>query len=589
MAIIGIDLGTTNSLGSVYSKQGVQLIKNPYGSYFTPSIVAVDDDGQILVGLPAKQYQLEHPERAASLFKRKMGSKEVVKLGNKSFTPEELSSFVIRSIVDDAERYLGEPVSEAIVSVPAYFYDSQRFATKKAGALANVHVERIVNEPSAAALATYITEEREQLSLVFDFGGGTLDVSVIDCLGSVVNILAISGDNQLGGSDFDQAIAMDFLAEHHLSHLSEMEQNALLLACEQCKIRLSEENETDLVFHIDGTRLISRYSRKRLARQSEAILKKIRTVVYKAMNDANVSGADIEQVVMVGGSSKMPLVQSFARYLFQKSIVAKEDCDLRIAQGLGYFCGIKERKEGIKQYILADICPFSLSEETYNKDLPSRSYCSVIIPRNSPLPCSMEKHFYTIRDNQDKIEIVALQGESVYADQNKRLGSFTVPIPKGPKGSQGAAVRYTYDINGILAIDVTVLSTGEKTSRVFCENLSSDALQKQLDKLEKLKIHPRDKQENKELMARLEAMVESSLGYKRDVAMELLQKFTHVLEEQNTYKIEKARKNILSFLTQEETSQVFDAEAFIDQFEQEQDEEESDEPMEWEVFKKWTN
>lgn len=221
MAIIGIDLGTTNSLGSVYRNGNVDLIPNAYGSFMTPSVIAVKPDGQLLTGLPAKKYQLEHPDRAVSLFKRKMGTGEKLRVGNRSFLPEELSSLVISSIVKDAETFLGEKVEEAVISVPAYFYDEQRYATKKAGALAGIRVERIINEPSAAALALYFQEGKEQHVLIFDFGGGTLDVSVVDCLGSVVGIESISGDNNLGGSDFDAIIAESFRKEHGLAEESE--------------------------------------------------------------------------------------------------------------------------------------------------------------------------------------------------------------------------------------------------------------------------------------------------------------------------------------------------------------------------------
>ncbi len=585
--IIGIDLGTTNSLGSFWQDGMVRMIPNAYGSMMTPSVVAVDEKDQILTGLPAKKYALEHPERSVSLFKRKMGSTEKVKLGRREFLPEELSSFIIRSIIDDAERLTQQKVTEAVISVPAYFYDAQRFATKRAGALAGIKVERIINEPSAAALAAYFDSRREQMALVFDFGGGTLDVSVVDCVGSVVSILAIAGDNMLGGSDFDRVIAESFMKEHRISRLDAQEQEALLLAAEQCKIRLTSEKETDLVFRLDDVKYTSRYTRTRLARESEEILMRIRNVTARVLRDADVNMADIEQIILAGGSAKMPLIQSYVRFLFKKTPYYTDSCDELVAYGVGLFCGIKERKEGIRQYILSDICPFSLSQATWNEAVPQREYSTVIIPRNSILPCSIEKTFYTIRDNQDRMDITVLQGDAVYADQNKLLDKFTVKVPKNRKGEEAAKIRYTYDINGILLVDVTVVSTGETTSRVISDRLSEEELQKQIAKLEKLRIHPRDVRENREMLEKLIRVTEESTGPKQEWFMDLLKYFENTLESQNVYRIEKLKTRIAEILAAEETEEFTDPHDFLSELEEEENEEETDEPEEWEVFSKW--
>ena len=585
--IIGIDLGTTNSLGSFWQDGMVRMIPNAYGSMMTPSVVAVDEKDQILTGLPAKKYALEHPERSVSLFKRKMGSTEKVKLGRREFLPEELSSFIIRSIIDDAERMTQQKVTEAVISVPAYFYDAQRFATKRAGALAGIKVERIINEPSAAALAAYFDSRREQMALVFDFGGGTLDFSVVDCVGSVVSILAIAGDNMLGGSDFDRVIAESFMKEHRISRLDAQEQEALLLAAEQCKIRLSSEKETDLVFRLDDVKYTSRYTRTRLARESEEILMRIRNVTARVLRDADVNMADIEQIILAGGSAKMPLIQSYVRFLFKKTPYYTDSCDELVAYGVGLFCGIKERKEGIRQYILSDICPFSLSQATWNEAVPQRDYSTVIIPRNSILPCSIEKTFYTIRDNQERMDITVLQGDAVYADQNKLLDKFTVKVPKNRKGEEAAKIRYTYDINGILLVDVTVVSTGETTSRVISDRLSEEELQKQIAKLEKLRIHPRDVRENREMLEKLIRVTEESTGPKQEWFMDLLKYFENTLESQNVYRIEKLKARIAEILAAEETEEFTDPHDFLSELEEEENEEETDEPEEWEVFSKW--
>ena len=596
MAIIGIDLGTTNSLGSVYRNGDVELIPNAYDSFLTPSVVAVKPDGQVLVGLPAKKYQLEHPENAASLFKRKMGTKEEIKLGNRSFLPEELSSLIIRSIVADAERFLGEKVEEAVISVPAYFYDKQRYATKKAGALAGIKVERIINEPSAAALALYYLENTEQHILVFDFGGGTLDVTVVDCIGNVVGIESIAGDNMLGGSDFDRLIAKSFMDEHGLSNLGELEMEALLTVCEQCKIRLSKDKNTDISFVLDGKKYTSHYTLKRLAEESEEILKKIRNVVNHALRDADASIQDIEEVVMVGGSSKMPLIQSYMQFMFQKAPLVTVNCDEQIAIGLGAFCGIKARADGIKQYSLSDVCPFSLGTNTINEGNPENDYNFVIIPRNSMLPCSIERKLVTTHDNQKRLRIGIYQGEAMYAKDNIKLDEIKVSVPANMEGKEGANVRYTYDINGILIVDIKT-TDGKHISRMISQNLEDDELKAHMKELEKLKIHPKDVEENQILLKKLAKAAEENTGYAHEWVMHAAEYFEKLLDEQNVWKIDKMRAQIESDLSEYINSSELGSDTvdiFLENYEREKDAaaddaEMTDTPEEWEVFKKWIN
>lgn len=598
MAIIGIDLGTTNSLGSVYRNGTVELIPNAYGFYMTPSVVAVKPDNTVLVGTPAKKYQLEHPENAASLFKRYMGVKEKIRVGKKKFLPEELSSLVIASIVADAERFLGEKVEEAVISVPAYFYDEQRYATKKAGALAGIRVERIINEPSAAALANYWREHEEREVLVFDFGGGTLDVSIVDCLGDVVGIEAISGDNMLGGADFDTSIVQDFVAEHRLGKLDAQAYNALLLASEQCKIRLSYEEETELTFVFRGKTYTSHYTRKRLAHICRGILGKIRNVIERALRDADISRDAIEEIIMVGGSSKMPLVQSYIQFIFQKTPLVVDNCDEQVALGVGAFCGIKTNQEGIRQYSLADVCPFSLSTDVINHGNPERQYAHVIIPRNSMLPCSRESHLVTSRDFQRHMGIGVYQGEAVYADENVKLDELNVRIPRRKAGEEGATVRFTYDINGLLIVDVESTS-GEHTSKLISRNLTDDEIERHRKELEHLKIHPKDVKENKELIARLSRYAEESTSSMRAHMEHLLKYFEAVVGEQNLWKIEKTRNEIEKALEEYDgyfnsLDDNFTDDLFLDIYGAEESSEPTVDdvnvsPDEWEEFEKWIN
>lgn len=254
MAIIGIDLGTTNSLGAVYRNNKVELIPNRFGSFLTPSVVSVAEDGTVLVGEVAKERLITHPEATAASFKKDMGTERKYPLGKKSFLPEELSSFVIRSIVEDAKAYLQEEIEEVIISVPAYFHDKQRVATKRAGALAGVTVNRIINEPSAAAMASYMDTSQEQLFLIFDFGGGTLDVSVVECFDTMVEIISVAGDNHLGGDDFHEIMAQSFMKEHSLSKqmVTPKIYAILLKQAEACKRKLSEEEMASMTLSLNG-------------------------------------------------------------------------------------------------------------------------------------------------------------------------------------------------------------------------------------------------------------------------------------------------------------------------------------------------
>ena len=340
MAVIGIDLGTTNSLGAVYRNGRVELIPNRFGSFLTPSVVSVTEDGDVLVGEIAKERLITHPESTAASFKKDMGLDRKWTLGKKSFLPEELSSFVVRSIVEDAKEYLGEEIEEAVISVPAYFHDRQRVATKRAGALAGICVNRIINEPSAAAMASYFDTSREQVFLIFDFGGGTLDVSIVDCFDTMVEILSVSGDNRLGGDNFHEVMAENFLKEHQIPErqVSAKEYAVLLRQAEICKRKLSREESANMSAVIGGKTYQSQYTNERLMEESSVILRRIRKVLTHAMKDGGLTLQDVDAVVMVGGSSKMPLIQSYLQHLFRKTPIVTGNCDEMIARGLGLVC-----------------------------------------------------------------------------------------------------------------------------------------------------------------------------------------------------------------------------------------------------------
>ena len=544
MAILGIDLGTTNSLGAVYRNGKVELIPNRFGSFLTPSVVSVTEDGSVVTGQIAKERLITHPKDTAFSFKKNMGSDQKYNLGGKTFLPEELSGFIVSAIVEDAKEYMGEEIKDVIISVPAYFHDKQRVATKRAGALAGVNVKRIVNEPSAAALASYFDTQNEQLFLVFDFGGGTLDVSIVDCFDTMVDILAVSGDNHLGGDDFNEAVAEGFLREHQLQrgNLSEKEYAILLRQAEKCKIALSTEKEVKMTAVLGGQTYQSVYTNERMMRESSAVWKRIQTVLRRALRDSRVEVEDIDAVILAGGSGKMPLVQSYMEQLFDQTPLVTGFSDQLIARGLGLVCGVMERKDEVRDYILTDICPFTLGTGVNNEADPKHPYMSAIIERNSILPCSKIRGFSTAADYQSEVKIEILQGDEPYAVDNVQLGVVTVAVPKKKKGMESVDVRFTYDINGILEVEVTVVSTGKSVKKVLSQNMDEKEIAKRMKQLEKLKVHPKDMTENQLILERLQALYEEALPETRDRLMYHIRNFESTLAEQDPRRIRKYRE-----------------------------------------------
>ena len=534
MAILGIDLGTTNSLGAVYRNGKVELIPNRFGSFLTPSVVSVTEDGSVVTGQIAKERLITHPKDTAFSFKKNMGSDQKYNLGGKTFLPEELSGFLVSAIVEDAKEYMGEEIKDVIISVPAYFHDKQRVATKRAGALAGVNVKRIVNEPSAAALASYFDTQNEQLFLVFDFGGGTLDVSIVDCFDTMVEILAVSGDNHLGGDDFNEAVADGFLREHQLQreNLSEKEYAILLRQAEKCKIALSTEQEVKMTAVLGGQTYQSVYTNERMMRESSAVWKRIQTVLRHVLRDSRVELEDIDAVIMAGGSGKMPLVQSYMEQLFEQTPLVTGFSDQLIARGLGLVCGVMEREDEVRDYILTDICPFTLGTGVNNETDPKHPYMSAIIERNTILPCSRIQRFSTASDYQKEVKIEILQGEEPYAEDNVQLGLITTMVPKKKRGQESVDVRFTYDINGILEVEVTVVS----------QSMDEKELARRMKQLEKLKVHPKDMTENQLILERLQALYEEALPETRDRLMYHIRNFESTLAEQDPRRIRKYRE-----------------------------------------------
>lgn len=518
--IVGIDLGTTNSLAGIFRNGKVELVPNVFGDYLTPSVVGLDDDGELIVGKLAKERLVTKPDLTVSQFKRFMGSKHPIQLGERTYQAEELSSFIIRKLIEDTERYTGEKVEEIIVSVPAYFNDAQRYATKLAGQYAGVKIDRIINEPSAASLAQKMNNEMEDQSfIVVDFGGGTLDISVVESFDNIVEILAIAGDNRLGGEDYTAAIAQEFLLVNDLNKdfISNEFYYKVLVESEKAKLTLNSQDEVQLSVADQDTQYDMTLSYKRFYEISQPLLARVKAVLDRALFDANHSHVHADDFVLVGGTSKLRLVQEFLSFCIGQAVKATDDPDLMIAKGCALVAGIKERQGEVRDLLLSDICPFSLGVEVVGDKY------SPIIERNSSLPSSRVERYYAQSLGQTQLRFNIYQGERMRASENLLLGSLVVDVPENYQDYEAADVRFTYDLNGILDVEVTVLSTGQVFSKIILQdsiNLSEEEIAKKKAELEKYKINVQETEVYRYLIERADRLYSMILGVERENLME---------------------------------------------------------------------
>ncbi len=555
MAIIGIDLGTTNSLAAVWKDGRSQLIPNAAGEFLTPSVVSVDEDGSILVGQTARERLVSHREDTAACFKRYMGTDTVFQLGKHSFRAEDLSALVLRQLKEDAESWLGEPVEEAVVSVPAYFNEAQRAATKRAGKLAGLTVERLVNEPSAAAISGHMGQEDEdQVTLVFDLGGGTLDVSLVERFENVVSVTAVSGDNHLGGADFDLAIAQGFCEECGLVYdqLSEPQKAALLRQAETCKIALTTQECVIMAVENEELQASQLINNEWLIRKCSSLFRRMLTPVRTVQRDSQISPDEIGELVMVGGSSHMPSVRSYITQLLRLPLCQNSRPDTAIALGVGICAGMKARVPELSQLVLTDVCPFTLGVNCLNRAMPDVDRMSPIIERNSILPSSKEGFYVTASDNQEGLLFKVYQGENPYCRDNTYLGEVFVPVPPAPQGQQGGKVRFTYDINGLL--EVEAINQHNQSARILLkgQGMSEKEAEQRMKELAALKLHPRDQEIPRGLVARAERLYAMTLGPVREAVQRRLDWYQMELSTQESMRVAKASKQMRMFLDQVE-------------------------------------
>lgn len=574
MTILGVDLGTTNSLAVVYKEGKPVRIPNAYGEYVTPSAVSILD-GKIVVGKLAKERLITHPECSASLFKRNMGSDVTYTLDRKEYDSATLSSFVVKQLIEDAQNYLHEEISEVVISVPAYFNARQRQDTKRIGELLGIKVERLINEPSAAAIACHMDDEYETF-VVFDFGGGTLDVSVVDCFENVISINAISGNNHLGGTDFDRAMAEYFCLKNELNYnvLDSSFQQSILRACEQAKIKLSTQNvvEVSLVHLNKNYNCI--FDENVLFNITHSLLESCKNVIGKAVKDSGFSASELDSLILVGGSSKMPVLQHYLSDALNIPVLKEEHMDSLVVLGLGKYIGIKQRDENIKDVVVTDICPFSLSTSTYNEQNPDLELSTVLIPKNSVLPTSKKMTLRTVHKGQTKVNISVFQGQAMYAKENLFLGQAFIHVPRNMHDYESFDLIYSYDINSMLYVEAVVHST--KEHYIFRVS-KGDVLEKvdasvRLDSIKEVSLGLYQNNEVDALLARIERIYREVDEETQDYLMKLHTEFTKDMESliNNIQKRKRLINQVSRILDQIEESQNVDQ---LDIFTQEEDEE----------------
>ena len=574
MTILGVDLGTTNSLAVVYKEGNPVLIPNAYGEYVTPSAVSILD-GKIVVGKLAKERLITHPECSASLFKRNMGTDVTYILDKKEYDSATLSSFGVKQLIEDAQKYLHESIDEVVISVPAYFNARQRQDTKRIGELLGVQVERLINEPSAAAIACHMDDEYETF-VVFDFGGGTLDVSVVDCFENVISINAISGNNHLGGTDFDRAMAEYFCFKNGLNYnvLDLSFQQSILRACEQAKIKLSTQSvaEVSLVHLNKNYNCI--FDENVLFNTTHSLLESCKNVIGKAVKDSGFSANELDSLILVGGSSKMPVLQHYLSDALNIPVLKEENMDSLVALGLGKYIGIKQRDENIKDVVVTDICPFSLSTSTYNEQNPDLELSTVLIPKNSVLPTSKKMTLRTVHKGQTKVNISVFQGQAMYAKENLFLGQAFIHVPRNMHDYESFDLIYSYDINSMLYVEAIVHST--KEHYIFRVS-KGDVLEKvdasvRLDSIKEVSLALYQNNEVDALLARIERIYQEVDEETQDYLMRLHTEFTKDMESliNNIQKRKRLINQVSQILNQIEESQNVDS---LDIFSQEEDEE----------------
>lgn len=548
MTIFGIDLGTSNSVISYWDGAEVKMIPNQHDNILTPSVVSIDENNEILIGEVAKERLFSHPEKTAATFKRFMGTEKKFQLGERFYTPIELSALVLTSLKQSAESYLAEPCEEVVISVPAYFNNAQRESTLEAARLAGLTVKSLISEPTAAAIAYGVTEKPESQILVLDLGGGTFDVSLLDLFEGVIQVEAISGDNFLGGEDFTQVLIHDFLRKNDLesSQLSPQEQGQLYRKMEAAKLQLSGEVSVALKSTVAGEAYDYTLTPEQYQQLCEGLLNRLKLPILRVLRDAHLQVAEIDQVILVGGATKSKQLRQFFARLFKKFPSVQLNPDQTISYGAS-LRGVLRNEQFKEEVVLTDVCGFSMGTEIVRRTQQGLigDIYDPIIERNTTIPVSIMKSFYTMTEGQEQMDFTIYQGENPRASDNLKIGELTIKLPPNQGIGYQIDCRFTYDNNGILEVILVDPATKEQKELIIEENpgkLTPLEIKASLAKLAGLKIMPAEKAENRLLLARLERIYAEATGPYRSQVSELIADFRGLLQSQDLPAIEKAHR-----------------------------------------------
>lgn len=565
--ILGIDLGTTNSVCAVFKDGKSQLIPNRFGEFMTPSIVSFEKDGKIHIGQSAKTRAALFPKETIKAFKRYMGTDKSYKIHGHLYTPVELSSLIIKHLLEDAENHLNEKITEAIISVPAYFNNIQRSATKQAAELAGLKVDKLINEPTAAAIAYGLQDKPEYTDfMIVDLGGGTFDVSIMEYFDGILEVKASGGDNFLGGEDFTNALIELYLTKARIrtTQLNPKAKQKLYYTIEQYKRDISSNRPLIIEPFLDvkADKVDITFDEYKVA--CEKLLQKISKPIERCLRDSGLEPVEIDEIILVGGASRMGFIKTMVTRMFKKIPRTDIDPDLTIAVGAAIQAGLKAKDKDLGDIVLTDVAPYTLGTGVVNdNDLYNSQglLFDPIIERNTTVPASRVKTYVTVNNNQKHLQMEIYQGESRLVKNNIKLGEISVKVPKAKAGEERVELRFSYDINGLLDVDAHVPSTGEK-KQITINNapgeLSDKEIQASKEKLAKLKVHPREDEKIAELIMRAESIYENSLEQDRATITNALSQFEAVLERQDPKEIERIAKDFNDFLSDFETNGWFD-------------------------------
>jgi len=549
--MIAIDLGTTNSLVGVFQDGQPVLIANSSGRLLTPSAIGVDEKGQVLIGQAALEQRL-HGKAVLSSFKRYMGTDRQLTLAGRRFSAPELSALILRSLKADAEHYLGQPVSQAVITVPAYFNDIQRQATLAAAQIAGLEVSRLINEPTAAALAYGLGQTDDSCFLIFDLGGGTFDVSIVELFDGVIEVRASTGDNFLGGDDFVQAIVDQFLQQYqnvfqgNRHQLSDELRTQLFARAEQALHQLTAQDQVTLSFRYQQQDLSLEIDQHKFQQWVEPLLTRLRRPLERALRDARLKPDAIDQVVLVGGATRIPAVRRLVAKLFGRFPLTSIQPDEAIVRGACIQAGLRSKDAALKEVVLTDVCPFSLGIGTHHESGGHDEHdllFSPILERNTVIPASRMSTYHAVQEGQRQILVKVYQGEHRICKDNIFLGELQVELPPN-KEHLSIDVRFSYNPNGVLDVDVHVPKTGQNLQQVLVHHrsvLTPAQIEAARQELAALKVHPRDSLPNKAALLRAERLYSELTGHLRDVVGQHTAKFESVLNSQDLRLITDAR------------------------------------------------